>query len=254
MDWVNRYYTAQARSFATSEVSDYHRQCANTLASVAGEPLQSALDLGSGNGAIALVLARRGVSVTAVELNDVDARIASELAESGPEDLTALHSDFYAVQLNRTFDLVYYWDGFGVGEDADQQRLLARVSTEWLGESGVAIIDVFSPDYWSAQSGKPSSYRSRHGEIWQRELGFDHDASRMVDRWTCQDCAADAEPRSQSLRCYRPDEIVELAREAGLTLRGITTNRGKAIIPDQMDAYLANNTSYLAVFQRSDSL
>lgn len=40
-----------------------------------------------------------------------------------------------------------YIDGFGIGEDADQLRILKRING-WLNEDGYALRDIYEPNYW----------------------------------------------------------------------------------------------------------
>lgn len=248
MDWVREYYTEQARTFGSSDITDYHRTCAAVLTGAAGGTPRTVLDLGCGNGAIALVLARGGASVMAVELNEVDAKRAAEFSAAEPVDLNVINADFYSVDLKKRFDLVYCWDGFGVGDDDDQQRLLRRIAADWLQPAGKAVIDVFSPDYWIAMAGTSQAFRDRTDAEWRREIRFDEDRSRMIDQWKTS--AKPSVVRSQSLRCYAPAEFAALAESGGLTVCHFLTNRGDPLPPSQWPDYLPQSTSYLAVLRQ----
>jgi len=70
-------------------------------------------------------------------------------ARTYPGSLHLVHADFLEVDLAGGFDAVAYWNGFGVGTDADQRRLLQRISSEWLRANGVALIEVANPIRWA---------------------------------------------------------------------------------------------------------
>ena len=64
--------------------------------------------------------------------------------EKFPESLSFHKEDFYTAKLQEKFDAVCYWNGFGIGTDADQRQLLKRISDEWLnphGKAGLIIIN-----------------------------------------------------------------------------------------------------------------
>ncbi len=104
------------------------------------------LDLGCGPGLSAAALADAGYAVTGVELNPTDAAYARELLKTPrPGALTFLEADFYTVDLPGPFDVVVCWQIFGIGSDADQRRLLRRISREWLAPGGKVLLDVYHP-------------------------------------------------------------------------------------------------------------
>ena len=124
--------------------------------------------------------------------------------------MTVMESDFYALSFDRPFDAICYFDGFGVGEDDDQLRLL-RLVRRWLTESGKALIEVYHPTYWSQVSGRSMAWGSVH-----RRYGYDAESHRMIDTWWRTDDPAGAV--SQSLRCYTLEAFRSLLDRSGLRL------------------------------------
>ena len=103
------------------------------------------LELEAGSGVVATRLAQMGHNVTAIELTDA-ILLPQALDQAGWEgSLTALEADFYTIELEDIIDLIRYWDGFGVGSDADQCCLLKRMEQEWLAPGGSVLINVFCP-------------------------------------------------------------------------------------------------------------
>ncbi|WP_235472390.1 class I SAM-dependent methyltransferase, partial [Ardenticatena maritima] len=99
-----------------------------------------------------------------------------------------IEADFYQVALPEDgFNAVCYWDGFGIGTDEEQRKLLWRIWS-WLRPDGVALIDVYTPWHAAKSSG--------HG--WQvgrarREYGFDGENCRWIDRWWLEETGESVE-------------------------------------------------------------
>lgn len=60
--------------------------------------------------------------------------------------------DFSEIGPPSPFDVVSYFDGFGVGTDDDQRRLLRRI-TGWLSSGGCALIDIYNPYHFARIDG-----------------------------------------------------------------------------------------------------
>jgi SAM-dependent methyltransferase len=151
---------------------------------------------------------------TVVALDIVDAAVANtrRLAAQLPTGaLTVMQGDFYEVELAGPFDVVCYFDGFGVGSDADQQRLLRRIAG-WLQPAGCALIDVYAPWSWAAAAGETG----RDGAACYR-TGFDAEGSRLLESiWPLG--MDEAQAVTQSLRCYSPADLRLLLAGTGLAL------------------------------------
>jgi hypothetical protein len=121
--------------------------------------------------------------------------------------------------LGSDFDVVCYWDGFGVGDDADQRRLLRRVAEEWLAPRGAALIEVFDPVWWAAQAGFDETKEARPDENYPCSLGhrraFDATTSRALDSWWE---VGSSDVLTQSLRCYSPADLLNLVPGTGLRI------------------------------------
>jgi hypothetical protein len=94
--------------------------------------------------------------------------------------LTILEADFYETDLTGPFDVISYWNGFGIGSDADQRRLLDRIAHDWLAPDGCVLMDVFSPWQWARAAG--TEKRNEESELMQRS-DFDPVACRFIDQW-----------------------------------------------------------------------
>jgi hypothetical protein len=167
------------------------------------------LELGAGACGLAAALTAYGYDVWAVEFNPADVELAKQLVkERDIKRLRIIEADFYDVQFQEQFDFIYYWDGFGVGDDACQRRLLTRIGTEWLREHGLAVIDVFSPWNWQRRVGEVSTFRANDGSIWIREILFDALHNRFRDVMRMKD---GFQPElSQTIRVYSLQDFLLL--------------------------------------------
>ena len=183
MDWVKSLYTQRSRWLGPSGILDHHRARAASIGRLCGEGLKRILELGAGAGGAAAALADLGHHVTAVELRPLRATYARELAATPRAGtVEVIQGDFYTATIAGLFDIVAYWDGFGVGSDADQRRLLRRVAEEWLRADGCMLLDVYNPFPWARLAGQTQ----RHDEINAvQQRDFDMVGCRFIDRW-CQ--------------------------------------------------------------------
>lgn len=203
------------------------------------------LELGCGYGTTAAAMAQAGHIVTAVEISDrVD--FARRF-----ETFTVLNEDFYSVRLPRHFDVVCYWNGFGIGSDSDQHRLLMKISAEWLRPGGVALIDISNPFVWAGWDGHEEHKPARPGyehELCER-TSFDPVTCTAIDTWW--EASNPDERISQFLRCYTPADLSLLLAGTGLTLTTITV--GEQSFPPSphpgLTDLLHEHYEYLAVLR-----
>ncbi len=213
MDWVEDFYTKQDEWAGVygEPIRPHHREKAALVEEVGSSRPLRVLELGCGGGQVASAIADLGHSVVAVDLNSRAIELARRLASARTDGrMTVVHGDFYAIDMDGRFDVVCLFDGFGVGEDEDQRRLLRRIA-EWLAPGGTVLIEIYTPWYWSKTAG-----RTMEWEDVTRRYDYDVDSRRMLDTWWPVDDPSAAV--TQSLRCYTPDELRRLLEPTGLAL------------------------------------
>jgi SAM-dependent methyltransferase len=216
VEWAKTFYARQDELLGvyTGAMADDGRRRAAAVDRLAGAGRKRVLELGAGGGQAAAAAADLGHDVVAVELVPAAAAHARRLAEQRRAgSLTVVCGDFYAVEPGGPFDVVCYWDGFGLGADADQRRLLRRVRG-WLAAGGCALLDVNTPWYWAGAAGR----ELRYGAV-ARRYGFDAAGCRLLDRWWR--VGAEGEAVTQSLRCYSPADLRLLLEGTGLALAAV---------------------------------
>jgi len=213
MDWVEAFYTRKSEWHGPSGILPHHEERATTINRLCGAEPKRLLELGAGAGGSAAATADLGHAVVAIELSPLRAAYAQDLAnESRAGALTIIHGDFYTTEFDHTFDVVTYWNGFGVGSDTDQRRLLKRIRS-WLTPAGVALVDVFSPWRWAREAGQ-TSRDEETGTVQQ--VDFDPVASHFLDRWWKE--GDETHAITQSIRCYPPADLLLLLEDTGLAL------------------------------------
>ncbi len=132
--WIQPFYSLQSRwvGLGPAEAEDIVRL--EAIHRHGGSGPHRILELGCGGGQAAFLAATVGHDVTAVELVPARAEHARKLAKNA-RTMTVVEGSFYDIELEGSFDLIVYWDGFGVGDDEDQ-RLLLRRMRDWLSPHG----------------------------------------------------------------------------------------------------------------------
>lgn len=223
LEWVKDFYTQSDIWWGPDAGEEYYPRRIQAIERLCGQGVKRILELGAGSGAVAAELAKLGHIVVAVELTSA-IRPAQEVSQKDWKgSLTALKGDFYTVELDGGFDVVCYWDGFGLGSDSDQRRLLQRISREWLNPGGSVLIDVFSPVRFARHAevseilppltGVPGSVEMLH------TCHFDPLQCRWIDEW--QPTADPSKALAQTIRCYTPADFALLLGNTGLTIHRI---------------------------------
>lgn len=227
MEWAEEFYSKQAAwsGIYTSDVSDYHRGKASLLQALAGDSPKTVLELGAGGGQAAFATAELGYHVTAIELLPTSAAHAMSLStRTRRGSLRVVQGDFYAVQADGPYDIVCYWDGFGIGPRRGPSGAVATHGA--LVESvGRGVIGHLFP-LVLGEGCRPSN-GIRHGDetVWIRPRGKSDDSWWPVGR--------EEDRVAQSLRCYSPADLKLLLRGTGLRLVEDATVPGGSVDYDR---------------------
>jgi SAM-dependent methyltransferase len=218
MDWVKTFYSKQNEWFGVylGPVDAPHHRRAFLIEEM-GQLEQPAkiLELGAGGGQTAAALANLGHEVTMIELLEESVECALELANQiWKGSIHPIQGDFYEYDFEPEFDLICYFDSFGIGEDADQRRLLKRIAS-WLKPQGSAIIEIGSTWHWA---GPANGFEMDLGG-GMRAYSFDAENCRLIDRWWLPENPE--EVYHQSLRCYTPADLKLLLEGTGLKMTKI---------------------------------
>lgn len=233
MTWVQEFYSETGRWWggAESGIADRDRARVESLRRLTGVSSGTVLDLGSAYGNTAAAFALAGFAVTGVEISDRIDYSQRHLDEARPGALRFVRADFNEFEPAHRFDVVTYWNGFGIGSDAEQRRLMTRIAADWLTPDGWMVLDVFNPVQWIAWAGQHSHRAAapEHGYPYNLAEHTDYDPihSRFIDSWKRTD---ETRVWTQSQRCYSPADLLLLIEPTGFELAGIEVD-GHAIDP-----------------------
>ena len=222
MEWVRDFYSRTGTWWGPAEatVSERDLRRVGLVERFGGAGPHRILELGCGYGTTAAAAARAGHAVTGVEISD-RAEFAGRF-EAGPGEgtFTIVRGDFYDVSLDGRFDLVCYWNGFGVGSDADQRRLLARIADDWLAPGSVALVDIANPFVWARWDGdeetKDADPDAGYAYNLRERTAYDPVHGRGIDTWW--EAETPDQTIRQSLRCYTPADLRLLLEGTGLAV------------------------------------
>ncbi|WP_052597720.1 bifunctional 2-polyprenyl-6-hydroxyphenol methylase/3-demethylubiquinol 3-O-methyltransferase UbiG [Aureispira sp. CCB-QB1] len=216
MDWVKTFYEAQNEWFGVylGPVEESHRERALLLNKMTDSSAKKVLELGAGGGQTAIALAELGHEVSMIELLEESVWHAQKLSHQMKVEIAIQQGDFYTFAYKEQFDLICYFDSFGIGTDEDQRNLLRRMAA-WLKPNGSIIIEVGATWYWAGIA----NGRTMDLGACFRQYNFDVLEARLVDSWWRKD-----DPNTvvrQFLRCYTPVDFQLLLEGTGLQLMDI---------------------------------
>lgn len=213
---VTGKWWGQAEGKITAD--DYER--AEIIRRLAGLPPKRILELGSAYGNTAAVCAEAGYDITGVEYSE---RIEFAREYEVKKYRGALHfvkQDFYKYRTEKLFDLVTYWNGFGLGTDEDLRKLLTKMASEWLTPDGCALIDIQNPFVWERWSGehenKLANPEDGYPENVSEVITFDQVENRFTDTWWVTE--KPEEKVFQVMRCFAPADFRLLVEGTGLRI------------------------------------
>lgn len=215
--WADEFYKMQYGNMSAVDASYYEAQ-AEEIFEQAGKPIGSLLELGAWDGSLARTISKDVRHVTTVELVK---EMAEAAQKSNPGNIDVIHGSFYDVQITDKFDVVIYIDGFGVGTDADQLKLLINIR-QWLDDDGCALIDIYQPGHWKKADGIEMYPDPKQNPDIVRKYSYNHEQDIMMDTWWHKDNAEHTQ--TQYLKCYTPEAIHRLCHQAGLKIAGYFPN------------------------------
>lgn len=218
--WIKAFYDSAAEWWGESWYEGENlRPRLNLVERCIGKAPKNLLELGAGTGETAAFLAAAGYRVTAVDISDKNYTLLSRIEKEQPS-VNAIQGDYFSAFVPGKFDAVCLFENFGMGTDAEQRKLLKRISSEWLVPGGVVLMDVYHPFGPIRNAGSSQSLdrlENVPGSVDMTERSY-YDAvlGRWIDEWEPVGMAA--ETRRQSIRCYTPADLLLLLEGSGLSL------------------------------------
>ena len=118
MDWVKEFYSCQNDWFGVylTDINQSHQDRVDLINSAINQPHSKVLELGAGGGQTAVALAKQGYQVTMIELLQRSVQHAHKLNDIHQQSVKIIQGDFYQYSTSDQFDIVCYFDSFGIFE------------------------------------------------------------------------------------------------------------------------------------------
>ena len=160
---------------------------------------QRVLDMPCGHGRHSVELARRGLRVVGVDLNDVPLELARSAARTAGVQLDLRRVDMREIEFRDEFDAVLnLWTSFGYFETEAEDRLVLDRALRALRPGGALVIETinlhgvlrrFEPRAW---------HELGDGRLLLEERAFDPWTGRMHSGWTLVEPRRRADRRCRS--------------------------------------------------------
>ena len=221
MGWIKGFYDQAGIWWGPDpQAAGVHPARVQTVRRLCGVQAKRILELGAGTGATAAALADAGYDVVAVDLSERSAYGRDVAAKQHRGSLRIVQADFFTIQLDGLFDVICCWETFGLGADADQRRLLGRMSGDWLAPGGCVLMDVYSPFRPARDAGSEERLPPLPGVPGSVEMiercHFDPIHCRWTDEWI--PVLEPDKALAQTIRCYSPADLLLLLAGTGLSL------------------------------------
>lgn len=184
------------------------------------------LDLCCGTGRMAIPIARKGISVTGLDMQPQLLMHARHKAAAAEVDIEWIEGDATSFRLGRRFRLIlvpfYSLQMFGRAHQVESFFESVRAH---LQEDGMLIFDVRNPDLNEIVSGRRAGGQftdPKTGEIVTTEWIMTYDDAQQVSLRTCY-FSTPQRPRFATdrfeLRWFYPQELDLIVRTAGFTIK-----------------------------------
>lgn len=218
--WISSFYDAAAgwwgESWYEGEGLEHRLEIVKRYANITEKRI---LELAAGTGETAAFLCDHGYTVVAVDISHNNFELMSNFQKKQP-NLQMREGDILEVDIQERFPTVCMFESFGFGSDQEQQRLLKRISENWLIPDGVLILDVYHPMGPILAAGKKQELDKLENVAGSMDMTdysyYDPIKSRWIDIWEPKN--EKENKRMQSIRCYTPADFILLAGSCGLSI------------------------------------
>ncbi len=170
------------------------------------------LDLAAGSGRHAILFAKRGFTVTAVDLSENLLSIATENAKSERVSINFVHSDIRHFNPELKYDLIVnLFTSIGYFEKDEENYYILRRVFELLAENGFFVLDYFNKNYVEKNLVAESVEKIDDGIITQNRF---IKGERIVKEITIER-KGNVNKFYESVRMFSSDELINMIQKLG---------------------------------------
>jgi cyclopropane fatty-acyl-phospholipid synthase-like methyltransferase len=173
------------------------------------------LDMACGAGRHAILLARTGFDVTAVDLSENLLSIAEQTAKEEKLNIDFIHSDIRKFNLPQKFDLVLnLFTSFGYFESDEENFSILQKAYNLLVDDGYFVLDFFNSLYLQKNLVEFNEEEVNESKIYQRRIIKD---KRIIKKIAI---IKNGLPRSfeESVRMFTKDELEDALTKIGFDI------------------------------------
>jgi len=179
-------------------------------------PRTRVLDLACGHGRHSIELARRGCSVTGVDLSEPSLALAAARAAEAGVEVRLQRADMRRIAFDAEFDVVInMFTAFGYFADDAENRLVVERVAAALVPGGCFLLETINPVAVFSRFEARGWHQLSDGTVLLEERFYDTARGRFETRWTFTS-GGDRREHRFSHRAYTAPELIAIAAAAGL--------------------------------------
>jgi 2-polyprenyl-3-methyl-5-hydroxy-6-metoxy-1,4-benzoquinol methylase len=180
---------------------------------------QAVLDLPCGHGRHSVELARRGLRVVGVDLNEEPLERAYWAAREAGVKVDLRRIDMREIQFREEFDAVFnLWTSFGYFESESEDRLVLDRAYRALRPGGAFVLETVNL-YAVLRRFEPRSWHELgEGRMLLEERSFDPWTGRMQSGWVLLEPGGERIEMAFATRAYTLVELVRMLSSVGFTV------------------------------------
>ena len=186
-------------------------------------PGESVLDLCSGQGRHAVILARMGMQVVALDLSDDYLQLAQAAAKEAGVSLETVQADMREIPGEQRFDAVInMFSSFGYLESEDEDAKVLAAIERSLRPGGRVLLDLLNRDWVVANYIQNDWHEEADGTLYLEHRDLDFETSRNHVTFTAiRPDGSRKQIVGHHIRLYTLREIRGMLEAAGLAYRGV---------------------------------
>jgi ubiquinone/menaquinone biosynthesis C-methylase UbiE len=185
------------------------------LKNIEASKINSVLDMAAGTGRHAIIFARKGFNVTAVDLSDNLLAIAKENSTKENVKVDFIHSDIRQFNPQNKYDLIInLFTSIGYFEEDEENFYVLNKAYKLLNKGGYFVLDYFNKAYLKRNL-VPSTVEEFNGSVITQNRFIK--GERIIKEITI-DRDGKTENYFESVRMFSKDELINMIEKLGFKI------------------------------------